>query len=305
MTLASATTFRNAVAALAPGPGRHATPWPRMEVYRYDEPQEPAFESVESLSLCVVTAGRKSVSIGDASWQYDPMNYLVLTRDVDFHAHILTAQPQDPFLSLILQIEPAVVRRVVAETSERTLTTLARPRPGPDTSRPAFVSPFDGDILDAVARFLQAVGSGADRRVLGPLYLHEIVYRLLQADQRDRLLHAAAAEDTDPVAVAARYMRENLAKPLTVMTVAETVNMSESAFAHLFKEITGTAPYQFLQQARLERARVLLASRTASVSEIARAVGYTSPSHFAAAFRRRYGTSPRSLLAHDGEAKLG
>jgi AraC-like DNA-binding protein len=100
-------------------------------------------------------------------------------------------------------------------------------------------------------------------------------------------------------------MRENLAKPLTVMTVAETVNMSESAFAHLFKEITGTAPYQFLQQARLERARVLLASRNASVAEIARAVGYTSPSHFSAAFRRRYGTSPRSLLAHDSEAKHG
>lgn len=276
-----------------------------MSVYRYDEPQEPAFESVESLSLCVVTPGRKAVQIGTQTWHYDPMNYLVLTGDVGFDAQILTASPTDPFLSLILQIEPAVVRRVVSETSERTLTVLRRPVSGPDTSRPAFVSPFDGDIRGAVARFLAAVGSGADRRVLGPLYLHEIVYRLLQADQRDRLLHVAAAEDTDPVAVAVRYMREHLAKPLTVVSIAESVNMSESAFAHVFKEITGTSPYQFLQQVRLDRARTLLASRNGSVAEVARAVGYASPSHFSAAFRRRYGTSPRALLARDGEAQAG
>jgi AraC-like DNA-binding protein len=185
--------------------------------------------------------------------------------------------------------------------AERTLTVLRRPAvPLPDPDRPAFVSQFDDQTASALLRFLQAVTTEVDRRVLAPLYLREIVYRLLQADQRDRLLAVAAQDATDPIAIAARYVRANLARPLSVADIAEQANMSPSSFAHLFKEFTGSSPYQFLQQARLARARTLLAAGDSTVGDVARAVGYRSVSHFSNEFRRRFGVSPRAWAHTDG-----
>jgi AraC-like DNA-binding protein len=266
-------------------------------VHRYDHPQDAALDKVDSLSLCAVVSGRKNVRIDGRRWQYDPMNYLVLTRETQYSAQVVQATPHDPYLSLALHLEPALVRQVAAEINERTLTVLCRPVAiGADPDRPAFISPFDGDLAGALVRLLSAISTASDRRVLAPLYLREIAYRLLQADQRDRLLQALADADTDPVSVAARYMRANLARSLTVGQIATQVDMSPSAFAHLFKEVTGTSPYQFLTQVRLERGRSLLASSDLAVGEVAKAVGYATQSHFSREFRRRFGTSPRAYV---------
>ncbi|HEX3829506.1 MAG TPA: AraC family transcriptional regulator [Sporichthyaceae bacterium] len=283
------------VAALAPRIGVNRSEWARLVAYRFDAPHQPAFERVDSLAFCAVVSGRKSITVAGRTWHYDPMNYLVLTHRTDFDAQILQASPERPFLSVILQMDPALVRRVASDMAERTLTVLRRtPASAPDPDRPAFVSEFDEQTAGALLRFLQAVTTDVDRRVLAPLYLREIVYRLLQADQRDRLLAVAAEDATDPIAIAARYIRSNLARPLTVADIAEQVNMSASAFAHLFKEFTGSSPYQFLQQARLARARVLLTAGESTVGEVAKAVGYRSVSHFGSEFRRRFGVSPRA-----------
>jgi AraC-like DNA-binding protein len=51
--------------------------------------------------------------------------------------------------------------------------------------------------------------------------------------------------------------------------------------------------YEHVRNLRLERAREMLSEPQASVKEVAHAVGYASLSHFAKAFRRRYGASPR------------
>jgi AraC-like DNA-binding protein len=83
---------------------------------------------------------------------------------------------------------------------------------------------------------------------------------------------------------------------MSVATIAEAVFMSESAFAHLFKQTTGTSPYQFLKQLRLERARDLLLEDGSSVSEAASNVGYTSLSHFISEFKRYFGETPRTYL---------
>lgn len=65
--------------------------------------------------------------------------------------------------------------------------------------------------------------------------------------------------------------------------------------AHLFrrvKELTGEAPSTLLRVARLERAATLLARRTASVGEIAYAVGFNGLSSFSRAFSDHYGVTP-------------
>ena len=97
-------------------------------------------------------------------------------------------------------------------------------------------------------------------------------------------------------------MREDLARSMTVTELADAVAMSPSAFAHVFKSVTGVAPYQFLKRLRLDRARVLLVEEGRSVSEAAAAVGYSSISHFINEFKRHFGVTPGSYATLQREA---
>jgi AraC-like DNA-binding protein len=278
--------------------GPNPTPWPGLTVYRFEAPAAPQWEAVQSLSLCVVAQGRKAVTIDDVTYVYDPFNYLVLNRGLRFEAEILEASLEKPFLSFIMQIDPTLVQRISADMRDGAATAFRRPGPLaalPRRTAPAQVSPLDTNTCGAVLRFLRAVTTGPDRRVLAPMYLQEIVYRVLRAGQRQRLLDAAASESAaNPVSQVIAYIRGHLSEPLSVAELAEQACLSPSAFAHLFRDVCGMSPYQFLKSARLERARDLLVCENLNVSEVARSVGYSSLSHFINEFKRHFGVTPRA-----------
>jgi AraC family transcriptional regulator len=88
------------------------------------------------------------------------------------------------------------------------------------------------------------------------------------------------------------YMRENLAADITLQELADLVNLSRFHFCAAFRMATGCSPYEWLTAQRIAYARRLLADHTLRVADIALAVGYRTPSAFAARFRRVAGVSP-------------
>ena len=283
------------LAARAPAAGANAGAWPGLTVYRFTAPAGPSWEEIQSLSLCIVAQGRKAVTVNGETYLYDPFHYLVLSSHLHFQAEILEASPTRPFLSLVLQIDPALVRRVSSDMLERRTTAFRSRDEGQAPGHEAFVSAIDQELLGAVLRFLRAVGRDTDRRVLAPLYLQEMVYRVLQRDQFARLLSIAAAQAaTNPVSAVLDYVRAHLSEPLTVADMAEQVSLSPSAFAHLFRDVTGRSPYQFLKEMRLDRARELLVDGNLAVARVSKEVGYASVSHFISEFRGRFGVTPRA-----------
>jgi len=285
------------LAARATRTGANTGLWPGLTIYRFTAPAGPTWEEIQSLSLCFVAQGRKAVTVGDQTFLYDPFHYLVLSSHLHFQAEILEASVTRPFLSFVLQIDPALVRQVSSDMLERR-TTAFRSRGAEaraQTASPACVSALDQDLLGVVLRFLRAVKTDADRRVLAPLYLREMVYRVLQREQYARLLALAAAESaSNPVSAVLEYVREHLSEPLTVADMADLVNLSPSAFAHLFRDVTGRSPYQFVKEMRLDRARELLVDGNFTVARISKEVGYASVSHFISEFRGRFGVTPRA-----------
>jgi AraC family transcriptional regulator, arabinose operon regulatory protein len=87
-------------------------------------------------------------------------------------------------------------------------------------------------------------------------------------------------------------MRTRMRDKLTVEQLAETVELSPSRFAHLFRAQVGVSPVRYLLQLRMDRARALLERTSLSVTEVRLRVGCTDPSHFARDFRRCHGFSP-------------
>jgi len=68
--------------------------------------------------------------------------------------------------------------------------------------------------------------------------------------------------------------------------------MSPYHFARLFKRSTGASPHRFLVRRRIEQAAALLAAQPLPIGEIARSVGFRTPSHFTTTFRRVTGITP-------------
>lgn len=93
------------------------------------------------------------------------------------------------------------------------------------------------------------------------------------------------------------YIDENLERDLKLADLATLLDLSQFHFSHLFKQSIGIAPYQYLLQQRIERAKRLLKqpdsrSATPTILDIALACGFSSHSHFSQQFRQLTGTTP-------------
>ena len=275
--------------AVNQGPTRSV--WPGLTFYRFEQKIAPCWDEVGSVSLGMVAQGRKRVLIGSVNYFYDPFHYLVMTRELRFQAEILQASPENPFFSFVLQMQPDLVTEV-HDTMNGLIPTPFRIEPAPPMPD-MYVTALDQPLVGAVQRFLLALESESDRRVLAPMYLREIVYRLLRAEQRTRLLESATREiQGNAITASVAFMKLEMYRPLTVRDLAEAVSMSESNFAHVFKATTGESPLQFLKQLRMEQARKFLLSGS-NVSEAADRVGYASLSHFISEFKRYFGEPPK------------
>ena len=91
------------------------------------------------------------------------------------------------------------------------------------------------------------------------------------------------------------HVEAHLGEDLSVERLARVAGMSPFHFAHAFRQATGQAPHAYVMQQRMERARALLAGSNLTLEEIAGRVGYSSQSHFSAAFRKIAGTPPSVL----------
>jgi AraC family transcriptional regulator of adaptative response / methylphosphotriester-DNA alkyltransferase methyltransferase len=90
------------------------------------------------------------------------------------------------------------------------------------------------------------------------------------------------------VLVARHYRRD-----LTLAAVARTLASSPRQLQRAYAQFGETSFREDLLQRRMAAAaELLLAQRSIPVGDVARLVGYSQPSHFARAFRRRYGLSP-------------
>jgi AraC family transcriptional regulator len=89
------------------------------------------------------------------------------------------------------------------------------------------------------------------------------------------------------------WMAEHLAEGFSLQRLAGMAGLSEFHFNRLFKRATGIPPSRFQIKLRIEAAQRLLRESSKSVITVANEVGYSNPSHFAQAFRKETGLSPR------------
>lgn len=124
------------------------------------------------------------------------------------------------------------------------------------------------------------------------VYFSEI---LLQED-KPAFLPELSAEDIKCVRYAKEVLDKNLANPPTIKLLSKDIGLNEYKLKKGFKELFGISVHAYVIEKKLELAKNLLDESKISVSEAAFRAGYGNSSHFAAAFRKHYGTNPGEYL---------
>ena len=107
-----------------------------------------------------------------------------------------------------------------------------------------------------------------------------------------------AAEQRNRELLRARdRMDREFARPLAVADVARTAHLSRAEFTRAFRAAFGESPHRYLQRRRVERAKELLRTTDAPVTEICADVGFCSLGTFSRTFRVVTGESPSAYRA--------
>lgn len=94
------------------------------------------------------------------------------------------------------------------------------------------------------------------------------------------------------------WIIEHPCADLSLAALAHRANMSERNFTRRFRADTGMTPAEFIESARLDRARALLEETDWAMKKLARQAGFGSVDALQRAFLRRLGTTPRDYRKH-------
>lgn len=282
MTETLLATVRRYVEANADATGIARTPVPGLTTIRTTQPTGLDYMIARPL-VCLVLQGSKHVTMGANSLTFHAGNSLLITADVPTVSQILQATPEAPYLSLVLDLNPAVIAELCVEMQ-------ATAAPGGPPIRSA---PTDSEVSDAALRLMRLLDRPAAVPVLYAQLVRELHYWLLEGRHGAAIRQLGYPDgQAQRVARAVALLRAEFAQPLPVDRLAAIAGMSPSSFHQHFRNVTSLSPLQFQKQLRLIEARRLMLSQGANASTAAYAVGYESVPQFTREYRRMFGLPP-------------
>jgi len=161
----------------------------------------------------------------------------------------------------------------------------------------------DTEIKPSVSLVLQQIINSNSNSSIRDLYVKGKVYELLS-------LHFQKEENTDgeycpflvdeqnvlKIRKAKEIIISRMAEPPSLQELAAEIGLNLKKLKEGFKQIYGDTVYSFLFDYKMEHSRKLLESNQFNVNEVGLQVGYSTASHFIAAFKKKFGTTPKKYV---------
>ncbi|SHJ83414.1 transcriptional regulator, AraC family [Malonomonas rubra DSM 5091] len=267
-------------------------------LFRKPDLSEPLTGAYEP-SICLIAQGAKRVMLGEDSYRYDASHYLFSGLHLPVVAQIIEASPDKPYLGLKLTFDYRDISQLMADSQ------LPPPR-SQKTDRGMSTGKMTVPLANAFQRLVDLLDEEQDIPILAPVIQREIWYRLLVGDEGARLRQlAATGTQSQQVARAITWLKENFSEPLRVENLAEMASMGTSTFHHHFRNMTALSPLQYQKQLRLQEARRLMLADHLDAANAAFQVGYESPSQFSREYSRQFGAPPVRDISNLREAAIG
>lgn len=276
------TAVRRHAEAHADAHGIAPTPIPGMFAVIATAPSAIIHDLYRPL-VCLMVQGAKQVTIAGEPFDFRAGDSLLVTADVPTVSRITRASAAAPYLSLVIELDPAIVADLVGQMD-------AAPA---DDPRPARIGATEAEVADAALRLMRLLDRPASLAVLQVQLVRELHYWLL-AGKHGAAIRRLGWPDghVQRIARAVTMLRTDFARPLRVETLAAAAGMSPSSFHQHFRAVTSLSPLQFQKHLRLIEARRLMLAEDMSASSAAFAVGYESVSQFTREYGRLFGLPP-------------
>ena len=258
---------------------------PGLTLYRVTEPGQP-FSSIYEPSVSLIIRGRKRVAVGAAILDYGESNFLLTSIDLPTTVQILEASDAEPYYAALLRLDLERLRNIIVQHD-------VRPGAPPQGEMGIAVGTATTELFDALARLVGLMKTPRDIPFLATHIHEEILYRLLSGEQGEYLRRIAlSGTQTNRVAKAIAWLKQNYMAPLRVEQLAEIARMGVSTLHHHFRAMTAMSPLQYQKHLRLHHARELMLSEAADAATAAFRVGYESATQFSREYRRMFGAPP-------------
>lgn len=99
---------------------------------------------------------------------------------------------------------------------------------------------------------------------------------------------------------AKEHILKHMDNPPGLKELARIAGLNEFQLKVGFKEIYGNTVFGYLLDHKLDYSRLQLDTGKYKVNEVATQIGYTNPSHYIAAFRKKFGITPKKYLMQSG-----
>lgn len=262
--------------------GLAQTPIPGLTTIRSSAPGG-LVHAISQPLVCLVLQGRKQVAMGAQRYSFGAGDSLLITADVPTISQITQASVDAPYLSLVLDLDLAVIAELALQM---------RALPNADTA-PVRAAVTDAEVADAALRLMRLLERPESVPVLHAQRVRELHYWLLSGRHGAAIRRLGWPESqARRIARAVAVLRADFIRPLTVEHLASVAGMSPSSFHQHFRAVTSLSPLQFQKQLRLIEARRLMTALGTPASSAAFAVGYESVPQFTREYGRMFGLPP-------------
>lgn len=149
---------------------------------------------------------------------------------------------------------------------------------------------------------LSQISSYKVQQIIDKLFLKAKIYELLSlyfqpvSDTANACPYLEEEENVEKIRLAKRIIIERMAEPPTLKALAEEIELPLAYLKDGFKQIYGDTVFNFLWEYKMEYARRMLTTKKYNVSEVSYKVGYSTASHFIAAFKKKFGITPKKYM---------
>ena len=239
---------------------------------------------------------------GQGDFVFNDGNYVFNVKEE--HSVLLYNPQRDLPIDLRLQPNTWIIGVIISIKKFHSLFSL-------DADHIHFLSPenstkkyYDNGVINpSMAVVLSQILSSNIHESMKALYLKGKVYELLS-------LYFNKNEDTDieqcpflidednvrKIRLAKDIILRNISEPPSLHELSEEIGLSLNKLKEGFKQLYGDTVFGYLLDHKMEEARRMLASNNYNVNEVGLKIGYSTSSHFIAAFKKKYGTTPKKYL---------
>lgn len=179
-----------------------------------------------------------------------------------------------------LNVSPDLFQNVAAEVFER------------DAEMPVFSKQISSDkhLTTLFLRIHKSLEKPVSR-LESSSFLQELLAYLIARYADGNSSHPVFGRETQAIKRVREYLQDNFAENISLEQIARVAGLSGFHLNRIFRQAVGLPPHAYQMQARIDRAKTLLAAGV-SIEQAALEVGFFDQSHFTNHFKRLCGFTP-------------